>query len=81
LHAPAEEEPFVDDAIGGRDAENQVHLDEMLIRLDGTENKGRRGANAVLACRWPSQKLRRRLRTCRSIAVSAGLMRDSRRCR
>jgi enolase len=48
LHAPAEEAPFVDDAIGGMDAENQVHIDEMLIKLDGTENKGRLGANAIL---------------------------------
>ena len=36
------------DAIGGMDAENQVHIDETLIALDGTENKGRLGANAIL---------------------------------
>jgi enolase len=36
------------DAIGGMDAENQVQIDETLIKLDGTENKGRLGANAIL---------------------------------
>jgi enolase len=36
------------DTIGGMDAENQIHIDETLIRLDGTENKGRLGANAIL---------------------------------
>jgi enolase len=36
------------DAIGGMDAENQVQIDETLIKLDGTDNKGRLGANAIL---------------------------------
>src|SRR4030081_336616 len=36
------------DAIGGMDAEAQVKIDETLIALDGTANKGRLGANAVL---------------------------------
>ena len=36
------------DAIGGMDAENQIHIDETLIKLDGSENKGRLGANAIL---------------------------------
>src|SRR5687768_17626443 len=36
------------DAVGGMDAENQVQIDETLIKLDGTENKGRLGANAIL---------------------------------
>ncbi|MCX7071495.1 MAG: phosphopyruvate hydratase [Gammaproteobacteria bacterium] len=33
----------------GRDAQDQVGLDEALIKLDGTENKSRLGANAILA--------------------------------
>src|SRR5262249_52059712 len=33
------------DAIGGMDAEAQVKIDETLIVLDGTPNKGRLGAN------------------------------------
>jgi enolase len=36
------------DAIGGMDAEAQVKIDEALIALDGTPNKGRLGANAIL---------------------------------
>ena len=36
------------DAIGGMDAENQVQIDQTMIALDGTENKGRLGANAIL---------------------------------
>ncbi|MGI6143939.1 MAG: phosphopyruvate hydratase [bacterium] len=32
----------------GYDALDQVAVDELLIRLDGTENKGRLGANAIL---------------------------------
>jgi enolase len=36
------------DAIGGMDAEFQNKIDETLIALDGTPNKGRLGANAVL---------------------------------
>src|SRR5687768_3721813 len=38
----------ISDAIGGMDAEAQVKIDETLIALDGTPNKGRLGANAVL---------------------------------
>jgi len=36
------------DAISGFDAEDQVHVDEALIELDGTHNKARLGANAIL---------------------------------
>ena len=39
----------VRDAIVGEDFENQRALDERMIELDGTENKGRLGANALLA--------------------------------
>jgi len=36
------------DAIGGMDAEQQAKIDETLIALDGTPNKARLGANAIL---------------------------------
>jgi enolase len=36
------------DAIGGMDAEEQVAIDETMIELDGTPNKARLGANAIL---------------------------------
>src|SRR5213075_3110157 len=35
-------------AVGGADARDQEALDGLLIELDGTPNKGRLGANAVL---------------------------------
>ncbi|MBZ0229719.1 MAG: phosphopyruvate hydratase [Bauldia sp.] len=36
------------DAVGGMEAEGQIHIDKTLIALDGTPNKGRLGANAIL---------------------------------
>ena len=36
------------DAVGGMDAEDQIAIDEAMIALDGTPNKGRLGANAIL---------------------------------
>src|SRR6187397_835868 len=36
------------DAIGGMEAQAQAKIDETLIALDGTANKGRLGANAIL---------------------------------
>jgi enolase len=36
-------------AVRGRDASNQSGLDKLLIDLDGTPNKARLGANAILA--------------------------------
>ncbi len=36
------------ETVGGLDAENQAHVDQMMIDLDGTPNKSRLGANAIL---------------------------------
>jgi len=36
------------DALGGMDAEDQLLIDKTMIELDGTENKSRLGANALL---------------------------------
>src|ERR1700736_2525294 len=36
------------DAIGGMEAEAQTQIDEAMITLDGTANKARLGANAIL---------------------------------
>ncbi|MGX1305600.1 enolase [Amorphus suaedae] len=52
------------DAIGGLEAEDQVHIDEMLIALDGTDNKGRLGANAILGVS---------LATAKAAAIAANL--------
>ena len=44
------------DAIGGMDAEGQAQIDETLIALDGTPNKARLGANAILGVSLASAK-------------------------
>ncbi len=36
------------DAVSGMDAEDQIAIDETMIALDGTDNKARLGANAIL---------------------------------
>ena len=39
----------ISDALIGFDAESQIDIDTTMIDLDGTENKGKLGANAILA--------------------------------
>ena len=39
---------IIAEAIIGLDATRQTEIDELLVRLDGTPNKGRLGANAIL---------------------------------
>ena len=48
LNAVAAVEGEILDAIGGLDAEDQIGIDNILIDLDGTPNKARLGANAIL---------------------------------
>jgi enolase len=52
------------DALSGMDAEDQRRIDETLIALDGTENKGRLGANAILGVS---------LACAKASAISSGL--------
>jgi enolase len=52
------------DALSGIDAEDQRRLDQLMIELDGTANKSRLGANAILGVSLASAK---------AAAVSAGL--------
>ena len=49
LQACANAEGEIFDAIGGMESSEQVKLDTLMIDLDGTPNKARLGANAVLA--------------------------------
>jgi enolase len=49
LQAVAHVEGEIFDALSGLDATQQVRIDETLIDLDGTPNKARLGANAILA--------------------------------
>ena len=48
LHAVTSAEGEILDAIGGMDPTEQVRIDATLIDLDGTPNKARLGANAIL---------------------------------
>jgi enolase len=43
-------------ALAGRDPGDQRAIDELLIHLDGTDNKGRLGANAILGCSLAAAK-------------------------
>ena len=52
------------EALIGLEATRQVEIDEMLIRLDGTPNKGKLGANAILGVSMAVAK---------AAAASAGL--------
>lgn len=46
--AVANVEGEIFDALSGMDATDQIKIDEILIDLDGTQNKARLGANAIL---------------------------------
>ena len=48
LKAGASVNSDIFEAIGGLEAEDQVAIDEAMIALDGTPNKARLGANAIL---------------------------------
>ena len=52
------------DVLSGMDGENQIAIDNILIELDGTPNKSRLGANALLGVS---------LATAKAAAISAGL--------
>jgi enolase len=52
------------DALAGMDAEDQIAIDRAMIELDGTPNKARLGANAILGVS---------LATAKSAADAAGL--------
>ena len=69
------------DAIGGMDAEAQAQIDETMIALDGTANKSRLGANAILGVSLAVAKAAAASTACRSIAMSAARRRVCCRCR
>jgi enolase len=52
------------DAVTGMDAEDQIDIDRAMIELDGTPNKGRLGANAILGIS---------LAVAKAAAISSGL--------
>lgn len=64
LKAVQNVETEIFEAVRGLEAADQEMLDRKMISLDGTENKGRLGANAILAVS---------LATCRAAAVSQNI--------
>ncbi len=56
LNAVRNVETEIAPAVTGLDAEDQRALDTTLIELDGTKNKSRLGANAVLGCSLAAAK-------------------------
>ena len=44
------------DALIGQEAEEQLYIDQVMIELDGTENKSRLGANAILGVSMATAK-------------------------
>ena len=70
------------DALVGIDALDQRLLDPALLDLDGTDNKARLGANAILGVSLAvGQGRGRRARAARSTATSAGRTPTCCRCR
>ena len=69
-------------AVIGLDADDQRLVDQALLDLDGTPDKSRLGANAILGRVAGGRQGRRRLRrACRCSATSAARTRTSCRCR
>ena len=68
------------EAIGGMEAEKQIRIDKTLIELDGTPNKARLGANAMLGVSLAVAKPPPKRPACRSTGISAA-PRHSCRCR
>jgi enolase 1/2/3 len=56
LHAVANVNDEIAGALAGLDVADQRGLDELLVELDGTPNKGRLGANAILGCSLAAAK-------------------------
>ena len=81
LQAIAAVETEIFDAIGGMDAEEQIAIDDIMIDLDGTPNKSRLGANAILGVSMAWPRRRRRISACRCTAISAASARAPCRCR
>jgi hypothetical protein len=64
-------EEVIAQALIGRDAADQVDIDHAMLELDGTANKKKLGANAILGVSWPPPSRRHGPRNCRSTATSA----------
>ena len=68
-------------ALTGVDAGDQRGIDQRLRDLDGTENKKRLGANAILGVSLATAKAARATTSSRSTVISAAPKRHCCRCR
>jgi enolase len=59
------------EAIVGMDVLRQVQMDNTLIDLDGTDNKSRLGANAMLGVSMACARVASNFWACRSTSISA----------
>jgi len=71
----------ISEAVLGLDASEQAFLDKTLIDLDGTDNKSRLGANAMLPCPWPWPAPPPKKPACRCTATLAAWQARSCPCR
>ena len=69
------------EAVRGLDPADQAGLDRAMIELDGTPNKGRLGANAILGVSLAGAKAAAAETACRCGATSAARPRTCCRCR
>ena len=69
------------EAVIGMDAVDQAAIDAEMIALDGTENKGRLGANAIWVLASPQRRPQRTRSGFRSTAMSEASTRTCSRCR
>jgi multidrug transporter EmrE-like cation transporter len=81
LEAVAAVNGEIAEALLGFDATEQVAIDAAMIELDGTDNKGRLGANAILGVSLAAAKAAADFTASRSTAMSAAPRRAPCRCR
>lgn len=74
LHAVENVNTEIADAVVGMEASDQRGIDHLLIDLDGTENKSRLGANAILAVFWQQRMLRQSRQAFLYISIWAAPM-------
>ncbi len=68
------------DLLAGLDAEDQGLIDGMMIDLDGSADKSKLGANAILGVSLAAAKAAAEEAACRFTATSAGRPRTGARC-
>jgi len=68
-------------ALLGKDAQDHDALDQLMIALDGTENKSRLGANAILRSHWPPPRPPRLRRASRFTPIWAARRQRACPCR